>query len=177
MILLPSRQVGGAVRRANRYDILEAVIIVLLILAAVTAGAQPTGDGVSLLRQVSEAARSAKGWRPEGHVRRIADHRIHARSAGDALPLRPEPRNFQSDRVRRLGDLEHVVQRIKRQRGSGGPRRRRSASLLLSNGTLCSIRFSPQSLPAKTVRSVVLSSGRNTRPRAGRAFPTFQRTG
>jgi hypothetical protein len=54
------------VRRVERYDMLEAVIIVLLILAAITAGAQPTGDGVSLLRQVSEAARSAKGWRAEG---------------------------------------------------------------------------------------------------------------
>jgi hypothetical protein len=36
---------------------LEAVIIILLILAAITAGAQPIGDGVPLLRQVSEAAR------------------------------------------------------------------------------------------------------------------------
>lgn len=54
------------VRRAKRYDMLEAVIIVLLILAAITASAQPTGDGVPLLRQVSEAARSAKGWRAEG---------------------------------------------------------------------------------------------------------------
>jgi hypothetical protein len=42
------------------------MVIVLLILTAIAASAQPTGDGVPLLRQVSEAARSAKGWRAEG---------------------------------------------------------------------------------------------------------------
>jgi hypothetical protein len=57
MILLPS---------LCECDMLEAVIIVLLILAAVAASAQPTGDGVPLLRQVAETARSAKGWRAEG---------------------------------------------------------------------------------------------------------------
>src|ERR1700683_1279029 len=31
-----------------------------------TSSAQPIGDGVPLLRQVAEAARSAKGWRAEG---------------------------------------------------------------------------------------------------------------
>src|SRR5271154_1164748 len=47
---------------------LEAVIFLLLILAAITASAQPVGDGVPLLRQVAEAARSAKGWRAEGMI-------------------------------------------------------------------------------------------------------------
>lgn len=44
------------------------MVIVLLILAAIAAGAQPTGDGVPLLRQFSEAARSARGWRAEGTI-------------------------------------------------------------------------------------------------------------
>jgi hypothetical protein len=39
------------------------VAILLLLLAVLAARAQPVGDGVPLVRQVSEAARSATGWR------------------------------------------------------------------------------------------------------------------
>ncbi|HEY1760071.1 MAG TPA: hypothetical protein VGG72_32160 [Bryobacteraceae bacterium] len=56
MILLPP---------GRECDILEAVLVILFILASITAVPQPVGDGVKLLRQVSEAARLATGWRAE----------------------------------------------------------------------------------------------------------------
>ncbi len=40
--------------------------MLLIILAALTACAQPVADGLPLIQQVVEAARSAKGWRAEG---------------------------------------------------------------------------------------------------------------
>ncbi len=44
------------------------MVILLLALVALAAEAQPTGDGVALLRQVSKNARSAAGWHAEGSV-------------------------------------------------------------------------------------------------------------
>ena len=42
------------------------MILLLLILATICTSAQSVGDGVPLLRQVSEASRTAKGWRASG---------------------------------------------------------------------------------------------------------------
>jgi hypothetical protein len=66
---------SGCRRYPNNCDILETVIIVLLLLAAGTASAQALGDGVLLIRAVSDSARSANGWRAEGTVEvKLLDH-------------------------------------------------------------------------------------------------------